>query len=71
MSPVLQHLLEQTELAKSASPAVTFVGAGMASGFLAAFVTQPVDTIKTRVQVSLSHCDAVPCFLLSCVLLAA
>ena len=59
VSPVLQQLLAESSALQGASPTTVFVTAGMASGFLAAAVTQPVDTIKTRVQVCLL-CVATP-----------
>ena len=55
VSPVLQQLLAESSALQGASPTTVFVTAGMASGFLAALVTQPVDTIKTRVQVLRCH----------------
>ena len=53
VSPVLQKLLTESELTKGQHPTVIFVGSGMTAGFLAAAVTQPVDTIKTRIQVTI------------------
>ena len=50
VSPVLQQLLTESELTKGQNPTVIFVGAGMTAGLLAAALTQPVDTIKTRLQ---------------------
>ncbi len=50
LSPVMTTSLEKTSLA-SHSPAITQVCAGIASGVVAAFLTQPADTIKTRMQV--------------------
>ena len=54
LSPVTSAFLETTSLASEA-PAVTQVCAGIVSGVIAAILTQPADTIKTRMQVAFSH----------------
>ena len=40
---------------KDQSPTTSFLVAGSAAGVLAAVVTQPADTIKTRMQVCRAH----------------
>ena len=51
LSPALQGQLEGMQALQGYPAAVPFVLAGIASGAFAALVTQPVDTIKTRMQV--------------------
>ena len=57
VSPMLQQLLTSSSLTKEAHPTVIFVGAGMAAGLLAASITQPVDTIKTRGALHFAACS--------------
>lgn len=51
LSPALKESLDSMESLQTAPAAARFVLAGVASGAFAALVTQPVDTIKTRMQV--------------------
>ena len=49
LSPVLSKYFDSLD---TYSPAVRNVLAGIASGAAAALLTQPVDTVKTRMQVA-------------------
>lgn len=50
LSPVIQEKLEQQPALANAPPGATFVLAGCAAGLTSALLTQPMDTIKTRLQ---------------------
>ena len=50
ISPALREYLDETPSLQSLSPTARFLLASVATGSFAALLTQPVDTIKTRMQ---------------------
>ena len=52
ISPALQQVLDESPSLQNLPQTARFFAAGIASGSFAAVVTQPVDTVKTRMQVS-------------------
>ena len=54
LSPVLQEMLEKQPALADAPPGATFFMAGCAAGLTSALLTQPMDTVKTRLQAFLN-----------------
>ena len=50
LCPVLQTYIDRTALAREGPPGVSLVVSGITTGLFASFVTQPIDTAKTRMQ---------------------
>ena len=50
LCPVLQSYIDQTAFAKEGPPGTSLVVSGISAGLFASFVTQPIDTAKTRMQ---------------------
>ena len=50
LCPVLQTYIDRTVLAREGPPGASLVVSGISTGLFASFVTQPIDTAKTRMQ---------------------
>ena len=50
LCPVLQTYIDRTALARQGPPGTSLVLSGISAGLFASFVTQPIDTAKTRMQ---------------------
>ena len=50
LCPVLQTYIDKTSLAREGPPGTSLVVSGISTGMFASFVTQPIDTAKTRMQ---------------------